>query len=103
MEVRIQSIHFDADQKLLDLIKAKLEKVNRFDADMQEASVYLKLDAAHETGAGGFHSKIVEIKLIKPGKTLMSKAQAGTFEDALEAALDTALVQVKKQRDIEKG
>lgn len=103
MEVRIQSIHFDADQKLLDLIKTKLEKVTKFDADMQEAAVYLKLDAAHETATGGFHSKIVEIKLIRPGKTMMSKAQAGTFEDALEAALDTALVQVRKHRDIEKG
>lgn len=103
MEVRIQSIRFDADQKLLALIKTRLEKVSKFDAAINEADVYLKLDAAHDTNGGGFHSKMVEIKLIRPGKIFIAKSEGATFEDALEVALDGALTQVKKHRDIEKS
>jgi putative sigma-54 modulation protein len=98
MEVTIQSIHFDADQKLLDQVHTKLEKLTRFDAALPEAHVYLKLDADR----GGFHEKVVEIKLIKPGKTIVSKAENGTFEDALDEAVEAALVQVKKLKDKEK-
>ncbi len=99
MEVTIQSIRFDADQKLLELIRTSLEKVSRFDGGIPEAQVYMKLDADH----GGYHSKVLEIKLMKPGKTIVAKAQRATFEEALDEALEAALVQVKKLRDKEKG
>jgi len=99
MQITIQSIRFDADQKLIDMIHHRLEKLTRFDAAINEAQVYLKLDADH----GGFHEKVVEIKLLKPGKTILSKASAGAFENALEEAVDGALIQVKRVRDREKG
>lgn len=99
MEVTIQSIRFDADQKLQDLIHKSLEKVTRFDTAILDAQVYLKLDADR----GGFHEKVVEIKLNKPGKVIIGKAEHSTFEEALEEAMDVVLTQVRKLRDKEKS
>lgn len=99
MEVNIQSIRFDADQKLLDTIRVSLEKISRFDSGIPEAQVYLKLDADH----GGYHSKVLEIKLMKPGNTIVAKAERASFEEALDEALEAALVQVRKLRDREKS
>lgn len=99
MEVTIQSIHFDADQRLTELINKNLEKVLRFDTGVLDAQVFLKLDA----DKGGFHEKVVEIKLNRPGKTIYAKAERGTFEEALDEAMDGLLTQVKKVRDKQKG
>ncbi|HMX04652.1 MAG TPA: HPF/RaiA family ribosome-associated protein [Cyclobacteriaceae bacterium] len=99
MEIKIQSIRFDADKQLLEQIRTKVEKLQKFDASLAEAQVYLKLDAE----LGGFHEKVVEIKLTKPGNTYFSKAERGTFEDGLDEVLEALEVQVKKQRDKEKS
>jgi putative sigma-54 modulation protein len=99
MEIKIQSIRFDADQNLLGQIKVKVEKLKKFDAALAEAQVYLKLDAE----LGGFHEKVVEIKVSKPGFTYFAKAERATFEDGLDEAVEAVEVQVKKQRDKEKS
>ncbi len=98
MEVTIQSIRFDADQRLTELVHKQLEKVLRFDNGILDAQVFLKLDADR----GGFHEKVVEIKLNRPGKTFIAKAERSTFEEALDEAMDGLLTQVKKLRDKQK-
>ncbi len=95
MNVRIQSIHFDADQKLLDFIDKKIAKLERFFAKVTEVEIYLKLDAM----SGSTHSKIAEIKVNIPGKTIFSKEQTYSFEDSVEIALDHAVSQVKKHKE----
>lgn len=95
MDVRIQSIHFDADQKLLDFIDKKIAKLERFFARVTEVEIYLKLDAMN----GSTQSKVAEIKVNIPGKTIFSREETYSFEDSVEIALDQVVAQVKKHKE----
>ncbi|MEK7226705.1 MAG: HPF/RaiA family ribosome-associated protein, partial [Bacteroidota bacterium] len=44
MNVNIQTVHFDANRKLLDYINQKLQKLNLFNDRIIQVNVFLKLD-----------------------------------------------------------
>ncbi|MBK9456605.1 MAG: HPF/RaiA family ribosome-associated protein [Chitinophagales bacterium] len=95
MDVKIHTIHFDADQQLLDFVNKKVGKIDKLDLKITDLQVSLKLDAA----IGGVHAKVAQIKANLPGKTIFSEEEAFTFEDAVEAAVDNALTQIKKHKE----
>ncbi len=95
MEVKIQSIHFDADQRLLDHIEKKVEKIKKLYPKVTGVHVFLKLDASN----GGIHQKISEIKVNLPGKILFAEDASGSFEESLDIALENVLSQLKKHKD----
>jgi putative sigma-54 modulation protein len=82
MKLQLQSIHFDADQKLLDYIQKKAEKLDTFYDRITGGEVFLRLnkDNSHE-------NKIVEVKLSVPGHTLFAKEQGASFEAATDGLL----------------
>ena len=94
MEIKIQSIHFDADQKLLELIKEKVSRLDHFYEHIVSAEVFLKLERSdrHE-------NKLAEIKIQIPGKILFAKEQNLSFEHAVEIAVDALLKQVKREKE----
>jgi len=62
MNVNIQTVNFDADRKLLDLVKRKMQKLNTFHDRIIASDVFLKLDnVVHH-----IKDKIVEIKVHVP-------------------------------------
>ena len=67
MKINTTSIHFDADQKLIDYIEKKTTKLEQFFDRIIDAHVYLKLQ-----NSGQVRDKIVEMKLMVPGDTLMA-------------------------------
>ena len=44
MEVRIQSVRFNADEKLINYIESKIEKLKKFNDRIIETEVFLKLE-----------------------------------------------------------
>ena len=44
MKVRVQSIHFDADQKLLQFVNEKVDKLTQFFDDIIDSEVFLRID-----------------------------------------------------------
>jgi putative sigma-54 modulation protein len=88
MKVRTESVHFTADQKLLDVIDKKMDRLTRYFDRIVDASVILKLE-----NSGQVRDKIVEIKLNVPGETLFVEDSNKTFE----SALDTAMAGLKRQ------
>ena len=66
MKVQIQSIHFDADEKLIDFIQKKLDKLDTYYDRTIDAEVILKLNNE------GIENKTVEIKLNVPGGQLFA-------------------------------
>ncbi|MCC3157829.1 ribosome-associated translation inhibitor RaiA [Hymenobacter sp. 15J16-1T3B] len=88
MKVQMQSVHFTADQKLLDFIQKRLDKLETFYDRVTEGEVIMRLN-----NNDGINNKTVEIKLFVPGTTLFSQEDAGSFE----AAADAAAEQLKKQ------
>jgi len=95
MEITVQSIHFDADQKLLDFVNKKIAKIERFFNRVTQIEIYLKLDAKN----GGIRNKVAEIKVNIPGKTIFSKEHSFSFEDSVEKALEHTVQQVKKYKE----
>lgn len=94
MEVQVHSIHFTADQKLLDFINDKVSKLELFFDNIIACEVYLKLDKNQEKD-----NKITELKLLIPGKTLVAKKQCKTFEEATDLATEALRKQVKKHKE----
>ncbi|MEI6508976.1 MAG: ribosome-associated translation inhibitor RaiA [Bacteroidota bacterium] len=94
MKVEIQSIHFDADKKLLEFITKKVEKVNTFFEGISSIDVYLRLEKDVEK-----NNKSVEIKLNVPGNQIFVKENASTFETATDFAIDKVKAQVKKHKE----
>lgn len=94
MNVKIQSIHFDADSKLLEFIKARVSKLKTFNNDIIDGNVYLRLDK-NETS----ENKMVEIKLIIPGNDVFAKKQCRTFEEATDQCIEALRRQLKKKKE----
>ena len=87
MDIRVQSVKFDADVKLLDFIDKKVGKLDKFYDEIIKTEVTLSLlpDNAN---------KDVKIKIAMPGKELFIEKNASTFEDVLKEQL----VKIKEKK-----
>ena len=94
MTVKIQSIHFDADAKLLEFIEQRMEKLGSYNGVIIDATVYLRLDRNDS-----MENKITEIKLAIPGNDLFSKRQCRSFEEATDQAIEALRRQLKKRKE----
>ena len=94
MKVDIQSIHFDADQKLLDFINKKIEKVGTYYEDIRSVDVYLRLEKDAEKD-----NKTVEVKINMNHNPIFAKEHSSTFEAATDMVLDKLVAQVKKHKE----
>ena len=94
MKIRVQSIHFTADAKLLDFIQRKVDKLDQFFDQIISGEVYLKLENTEDE-----ENKITEIKLLLPGNDLFAKEQCKTFEEATDKAIESLRRQVDKHKD----
>ena len=61
MKVQIQSVKFDADQRLVDFIQHKMDKMDRFVEGVLSAQVNLKVDKDDELG-----NKVAVVKWMSP-------------------------------------
>ena len=93
MESKIHAIHFKADQKLLNFIQEKLDKLEIFNHHVQSAEVFLKIDKDKDK-----ENKITEIKLHLPGKELFAKKQCKTFEEATDETIEALRKQILKEK-----
>jgi putative sigma-54 modulation protein len=94
MEIQVHSVHFTADQKLIDFIHEKVSKLGLFYDNIIAAEVYLKLDKEH-----AFENKIGEVKVLIPGKELFAHKQCNSFEEAVDTAVEALRKQVIKQKE----
>ena len=95
MNVNIQTVHFDADDKLLKYINRKLEKLNSFHDRIIKVDVFLKLDNVVHT----IKDKIAEIRVHVPRHQLFVKATSKSFEGSFDDAFDSIINQIKKTKD----
>ena len=94
MKIGIQSIHFNADQKLLAFIQKKVNKLDQFYDQIISGEVYLRVDNVTEET-----NKKVEIKLMIPGNTLFAKEECKSFEEATDLSIECLRKQIKKHKD----
>lgn len=98
MDIKIHSVHFDADKKLEDFIENKVSKLDQFYDNIIGAEVFLKIEKNQSP-----ENKVAEIKLQIPGSDLFAKKQASTFEEATDSATTALEKQLKKRKEKQKG
>ena len=95
MEIKINSVHFNADKKLVEFVNKKVNKLDTFFDGIINAEVTLKV-LKPETA----NNKISELKLSIPSNGyLFAKKQADTFEEATDLAIDAMRKQLDKYKD----
>ncbi len=93
MNIDVQSIHFTADQKLIDFINRRTEKLSQFLDQIIDGICYLRLENVDNE-----ENKITEFKINIPGGQLFAKGQARTFEEATDIAIESLRRQINKYK-----
>ena len=94
MRTEIQSIHFKADQRLIDYTKQKVEKLNKFYDGIISCQIYLKLENNRVK-----NNKTVDIRLNVLNQSLMKTQTSQSFEAAVDLAVDALKVQLKRYKE----
>ena len=93
MQVKVQSIQFSADQKLLNFVSQKVNKLNLFFGNILVSEVFLKVIRANSN-----NNKLVEIKINIPGKELFARKKSKSFEEATDEAVNALRRQINKHK-----
>lgn len=96
MEVRIQSIHFDATEKLQEFVQKKVGKLEKYCDEIRKVEVSLKV-VKPETAK----NKEASIRVFVPNDDLFVEKVCDTFEEAIDegaAALEKQLVKYKEKQ-----
>ena len=94
MDFKVNTVHFTADDKLVDFIHGKVKKLEQMYDNIIASEVYLRLDKNDQN-----ENKIAEVKLILPGNELFAKKQCKSFEEAADLAVSALKKQVEKHKD----
>ncbi len=94
MEIKIQTIHFEAGEKLQDYVQKRVSKLTRFCDDINKAEVTLKV-VKPETAM----NKEVSLRLVLPGSELFAQKVADSFEEGVDQCADTLTRQLEKYKD----
>ncbi|MCW3107472.1 MAG: HPF/RaiA family ribosome-associated protein [Segetibacter sp.] len=95
MDVKIQTVHFESDEKLLDFVRKKLEKLNTYHDRITKVDVFLKLDNIVHT----LKDKIVELRVHVPKRDFFVKASSKSFEESFDNAYLSLINQLKRQKE----
>lgn len=94
MDVKIQTVHFNGDGKLLELVRKKVEKLNTYHDRITKVDVFLKLDNIVHT----LKDKVVELRVRVPKRDFFVKASSKSFEESFDNAFESLVNQLKRQK-----
>lgn len=98
MDIKINSVHFDADQKLEEFITKKVSKLSDRYENITGVDVTLKLDNSQDR-----ENKITEIKVIVKGNEFFAKKQSASFEESTDEVTDVLKRQLRKYKEKQIG
>ena len=94
MEIKIQSIHFDATEKLQAFIEKKVAKLEKTFEDIQKVEVQCKV-----VKPATAQNKEVSLSVNVPGSTLFVEKTSDTFEESIDLCVDSMRVQLQKGKE----
>jgi putative sigma-54 modulation protein len=94
MKVETQSVNFNADQKLIDFIQKRMDKLDLFYDKIIKSTIYLKVENTSDKA-----NKIFEVQLSIPGDVIAFKKVFKTFEEGVDAAVHVLERQLKKRKE----
>ena len=94
MEIRIQSIHFDATEQLQAFIQKKVSKLEKYYEDIKKVEVSLKV-VKPETA----ENKEAGVKVIVPNGDFYASKICDTFEEAIDLSVEAVEKQLVKYKE----
>ena len=94
MDIKIQSLKFDASKQLIEFIEKKMSRLERFAENPTGVDVVLRLEKDDEKG-----NKVALVTLHVAGGDILTEQRARTFEEAIDNALDVVKRQIEKRKD----
>lgn len=94
MEVRIQSIHFDASEQLQTFIQKKVSKLEKYYEDIKKVEVSLKV-VKPETA----ENKEAGVKVIIPNGEFYASKICNTFEESVDLSVEALEKQLVKHKE----
>ena len=94
MEVRIQSIHFDASEQLQVFIQKEVAKLEKYYDDIKKVEVSLKV-VKPETA----ENKEAGVKVIVPNGDFYASKICDTFEEAIDLSVEAVEKQLVKYKE----
>lgn len=98
MNITIQSVRFNATEKLEQFVNQKVSKLDLFFEGILKAEVILRLDKSETSD-----NKVAELNIDIPGNSLFAKKQSKSFEESVDLACDAIRKQLEKHKDKVKG
>lgn len=93
MKIDVQSVNFRVDQKLVNFIQGKLDKLESHYDNVVQAKVYLKVEKT-----SGKENKISEILLSIPGDGIICKKRSKRFEVGVDECISSLERQLQKRK-----
>ena len=90
----IQSIQFDATEKLQAFVNKKAEKLSKSYEDIQKVEVQLKVQKPATA-----LNKVTSLTVSVPGNTLFVEKTCDTFEEGVDLCVDAMRVQLTKYKE----
>ena len=94
MEIKIQSIHFDATENLQAFIDKKVAKLEKTFEDIQKVEVQCKV-----VKPATALNKEVSMTVTVPGTKLFVEKTSDTFEESTDLCVDSMRVQLQKFKE----
>ena len=95
MEIKIQSVHFDATSQLQSFIEKKVSKLEKYCDEIISAEVVLRV-VKPETVL----NKEASIKILVPkADDIFSQKIADSFEEAIDNVVDALIKQLQKKKE----
>lgn len=94
MKMNLQSVNFNADQKLIDFTQKKLDKLDTYFDKIIHADVYFKVQ-----NTSGKNNKITEVLLSVPGGDIIVKKTCNKFEACVDECVSSLQRQLIKKKE----
>ncbi|MCH7525229.1 MAG: ribosome-associated translation inhibitor RaiA [Bacteroidetes bacterium] len=94
MRVNTQSVNFNADQKLIDFIQQRMDKLDQYYDKIIKSDVFLKVE-----NTSGKQNKIFEAIISVPGDSFIVKKVCKTFEEGADSAANSLGRQLRKRKE----
>lgn len=98
MEIKIQSVHFDATDKLEAFIEKKVAKIEKSYEGIVKAEVQLKV-----VKPATALNKQTSLSVAVPGTTLFVEKTCDTFEEGIDQCVDAMRSQLTKFKEKQQG
>lgn len=94
MEIKIQSIHFDATEQLHAFIEKKMSKLEKSYEDINNVEVQLKV-----VKPATVMNKEAAVTVFVPGNRLFVEKTCDTFEESIDQCVDAMRNKLKKFKE----